>query len=160
MNRRIVLVDSNEVSPISFLGSGLGTEIYDVNEIRKKSEQEQDQILRLEKSDAALVVGSESFKILRERYHFGIRSENYYDCSQLYRLSIEGGAFIKVLGPKDPLTQQAIQSFMSPEFCQERDFSYFEQRVIHTYHESLPILEYFDKYLELLLKLSFVLSFL
>ena len=73
MNRRIVLVDSNEVSPIRFFGSGLGTEIYDVNELRKKSDQEQDQILHLEKTDAALVVGSESFKILRERYH------NYID---------------------------------------------------------------------------------
>ena len=143
MNRRLVLIDSNEVSPISFYGSGLGTEIYDVNEIRKKSEQEQDQILQLGKTDAALVVGSEAFKILRERYHFGIRSENYFDCSQLYRLSIEGGAFIKVLGPKDPLTQQIVQSFMSPEFCQERNFSYFEQRVIHTYQEAIPFLDFF-----------------
>ena len=143
MNRRIVLVDSKEVSPISFFGSGLGTEIYDVQAIHEKSEQEIDQILNIGKSDAALVVGSEAFKMLRERYHFGIRNENYFDCSQLFRLSIEGGAFIKVLGPKDPVTQQLVQSFMSPEFCQERDFSYFEQRVIHTYGESLAFLDFF-----------------
>lgn len=143
MNRRIVLVDSNEINPISFFGSGLGTEIYDVQAIRKMSEQDQNKVLELGKSDAALVVGADAFKLLRERYHFGVRSENYFDCSQLYRLSIEGGAFIKVIGVKDPLTQQQIAEFMSPKFCTERDFSYFEQRVIHSYEESLPFLDYF-----------------
>lgn len=143
MNKRIILVDPNEVDPLGLYGVGLGTDIYDITVLRERPEEEQNQILSLGKGDAAMVVGGEAFKLLRERYHFGIRSENYFDCSQLYRLSIEGGAFIKVLGPKDPITMEMANNFMSPGFCTERDFSYFKQVVVHTYNEALSFLDYF-----------------
>lgn len=71
-------------------------------------------------NDAVLLVGAEPFKYLQEYYHFGIRNENYFDCSKLRRLSIEGGAFVKCISgfPEDSV----IQDFMSPEFTTHRDF--------------------------------------
>lgn len=140
--RRLVLVCEKETPEfLRYFGVGLGNEIYTLEHLESLDPYDKEKILTLGPGDAALVVGSNAFGYLKEKYHFGVRSENYYDCSHLRRLSIEGGAYIKVVA-EFPDTN-TIQDFMSPEFTLDRDFSSFVQKVIHTYDEAMIFLKYF-----------------
>lgn len=141
MNKRIVLVDQNEQpNYLSLFGRGLGNDIYTIQQLEGMDEGDRNNILSLGNSDAALLIGGEPFKYLRCRYHYGIRSENYSDCAKLRRLSIEGGAFVKCT--LDLPEDNDIEDFMSPTFTEHRDFSWFKQKVIHTFEEAM---EYLDK---------------
>ena len=122
MNRRIVLIDQQEVPDYAkFYGCGLGDEVYTIQYLESLSEDEKNSILNLGHGDAALLVKGGPFKYLQERYHFGVRSENYFDCTKLRRLSIEGGAFVKCVD-KLPDPYQ-IQDFLSSDFAIPRVFS-------------------------------------
>lgn len=141
MNKRIVLVDQNEQpNYLSLFGRGLGNDIYTIQQLEGMDEGDRNNILSLGNSDAALLIGGEPFKYLRCRYHYGIRSENYSDCAKLRRLSIEGGAFVKCT--LDLPEDSDIVDFMSPDFTEHRDFSWFKQKVIHIFEEAI---EYLDK---------------
>lgn len=141
MNKRIVLLDSEEVNVLNYIGCGLPS-YYTIQDLSQIPSQSRDHILDLGPGDAALLIGGGAFKYLREKYHFGIRGENYFDCSQLDRLSIEGGGFVKVL-PVDRLPlKEEVDMFMSSDFTRERDFSYFRSAITHTYEESKPFLNY------------------
>ena len=143
MNRRIVLIDQDEIPDyLNYFGCGLGNEIYTLQSLNSLSESERSKILRVGESDAIMVVGGEPFKYLQSFYHFGVRSENYFDCSKLHRLSIEGGAFIKCV-VEFPDTG-VISDFMGADFAKPRDFSWFKQKVIHTYEEAIRFLDYLD----------------
>lgn len=144
MNKRIILVDSNEFSNYSKLyGIGLDSNsIYTLQYLDSLSEESRRDHLSLGNSDAVMLIGGESFKYLRNFYHFGIRNENYSDCSKLRRLSIEGGAFAKcTVGFPE---QKDIVDFLSESFTVHRDFSWFKQKVIHTFEEAMKFLEYMD----------------
>lgn len=141
MCRRITLIDQNETKDYTrYYGSNLGNEIYTLQGLESMPKYEKERILKIGNNDAVLLVGAEPFKYLQEYYHFGIRNENYFDCSKLRRLSIEGGAFVKCISgfPEDSV----IQDFMSPEFTTHRDFSWFRHKVLHTYQETLKFLEW------------------
>ena len=143
MNRRIVLVDQNEFPEYTKLyGCGLGNEIYTLQFLETLSEEDKENILFLEQGDAALLVKGEPFKYLQRRYHFGVRSENYFDCSKLRRLSIEGGAYVKCID-KLP-SQDQINDFLSEEFTIPKDFSWFKQKILHTYEEAMIFLDWLD----------------
>lgn len=142
--RRIVLVDDTEIKdPLRYFGAGLGSEIYTLSQIDTFDPQKVDTLFKIGHGDAVMLIGPKAFEFLRQRYHFGIRGENYYDCSILRRLSIEGGAFVKVIHESEFPGPDVIQDFMSPDFCKERDYSYFIQRTVKTYQESIPYLDYF-----------------
>lgn len=144
MNRRIVLIDQQEVPDYAkFYGCGLGDEVYTIQYLESLSEDEKNSILNLGHGDAALLVKGGPFKYLQERYHFGVRSENYFDCTKLRRLSIEGGAFVKCVD-KLPDPYQ-IQDFLSSDFAIPRVFSWFKQKVLHTYQEAMKFLDWIDK---------------
>ena len=89
-NRRFVLVDETVLDSLVFYGTGI-SEIYTV------ADAENGAIpggVRLDKGDAAILVGPRAFEFLRRYHHYGIRNENYYDCSNLRRLSISSGGSV------------------------------------------------------------------
>ena len=143
MNRRIVLIDQEETPGyMSYYGSGLGNEIYTLQFLWSLDDERLKKILTIGEGDAVLLVGGEPFKYLRQFYHFGVRSENYFDCTKLYRLSIDGGAFVRVINEfPDELS---ISQFMSPSFTKKIEFPEFRQKVIKTYQETLKFYEYID----------------
>jgi len=141
MCRRIVLIDQNETKDyIRYYGSGIGNEIYTIQGLDSMSELERKKALTISYGDAALLVGAEPFKYLQKYYHFGIRNENYFDCSKLRRLSIEGGGFVKCIS--DFPDNSVIQDFMSSEFTIHRDFSWFKHKVLHTFQEAVTFFEW------------------
>lgn len=143
MNRRIVIVDSQETPDyMSYFGIGLGNEIYTTQYLDSMDEGPRMQLLTLEPTDAAMLVGGGGFKYLKQYYHFGVRSENYMDCSELPRLSIEGGAFVKCV--TEFPDHQTVKDFMSTGFTQEIVYSDFKQSLISTYEEGLKFIEYMD----------------
>lgn len=142
-NRRIVLVDPNETSNyMAYFGCGLGNEIYTLQHLESLPENEKMRILSLGPGDAAMLVGAEPFKYLKQYYHFGIRGENFHDCSKLYRLSLEGGAFVKQV--VEFPGKDEIAAFLSPEFTKPVEFPGFKWSVIKTYQGALEFLDYID----------------
>lgn len=138
MNRRIVLVDQVETPDFAkFYGCGLGNEIYTVQQLSSTNSS-----LVLEEGDGIMLIGSEPFKYLQSQYHLGIRSENYFDCSKLRRLSIEGGSFAKIV--LDFPEPDVINDFMSNDFALPRDFSWFQHKIISTYQEAITFLDWLD----------------
>ena len=143
MNRRVILVDSQETPGyISYFGCGLGNDIHTIQEIKALDESDRKQFLNFTDTDAILLVGGSPFKYLRQFYHFGIRGENYFDCSKLRRLSIEGGAFVKCIS--DFPDEETINDFMSPEFTKHVVFPGFKSKVIHTYQEAISFINYLE----------------
>lgn len=143
MNRRIVIVDEEVQNPLDYFGRGLGDEIYSVIGLEQMEPEVLRKTLTLGTGDAAMLVGSRAFEKLKEFYHFGIRGENYWDCSQLNRLGIEGGAFVRVIHESDRPTPDVINFFMSPVFCEKRTFPNFKYKIAKTYEEAKPALSYF-----------------
>lgn len=145
MNRRIILVDVEEIPDyLKIFSANLGNEVklYTLQELESLSIAQQKEELSLGNSDAALLVGANAFSYLQQFYHFGIRSENYYDCSLVRRISIEGGAFVKCTTgiPEKP----DYEDFLDPHFSDHRDFSWFKQKVIHDYQGAMALLAYMD----------------
>ena len=145
MNRRIILVDVEEIPDyLKIFSANLGNEVklYTIQELESLSIAQQKEELSLGNSDAALLVGANAFSYLQQFYHFGIRSENYYDCSLVRRISIEGGAFVKCTTgiPEKP----DYEDFLDPHFSDHRDFSWFKQKVIHDYQGAMALLAYMD----------------
>ena len=139
MNRRVVLIDQNETQDYTrYYGAGLGGEVYTLQYLGSLYEQDRNEILNFREGDAVLLVKGEPFKYLRGKYHFGVRSENYSDCSKLRRLSIEGGVYVKCV-EKFPKPQE-IADFMSPEFTVPREYSWYRHKIIHTYDEAMTFL--------------------
>lgn len=144
MNKRIVLIDQIETPDLAkYYGSGIiASNIYTLQRLQEMSEQDRTKVLELGDGDGVLLVGSEPFKYLQSMYHFGIRNENAFDCSKLYRLSIEGGAFVRCVF--DVPSSNEIQDFLSEEFSKPMDFSWFRQKTIHTYQESMNFLTWLE----------------
>ena len=145
MNRRIVIIDPKETPDyVKYWGCGLGTEIYTVDSLETMQPDELRAALSLGDTDAAMLVGSGGYKFFFEKtgLHAGVRSENWFDCSKLDRLSVEGGCFVKVQA--DFPTQDEINIFMSPGFAQHVDFSWFQSKVIHDYEGACRFLEWLD----------------
>ena len=144
MNRRIVLIDKDETpSYLIYYGSGLGQEIYTLQDIAGWTEEQIKSVFYLESSDAIMLVGGKPFNWLRQIYHFGVRSENYFDCSKLSRLSIEGGAYAKCI--IDRPTQEDISYFMSPEFTQKVEFPDFQGwSILHTIENANSFLAWLE----------------
>lgn len=140
MNRRVTLIDAIETPDFqAYFGIGLGEEIYTIQQLMSLNDYEREEILRFGEGDGILLVGKNPFLFLQERYHFGIRSENYADCASIDRVSIEGGAFIKVVlkVPK----KDVVDAFMSPDFAKKVDWR-VEQKVLHTYKEVMKYLDW------------------
>lgn len=144
-NRRIVIVDPTETPDyMKYWGSGLGTEIYTTDSLEKMTQVDLQTALSLGDSDAAMLVGSGGYKYFFEKtgLHAGVRSENWFDCSKLDRLSVEGGSFVKVQA--DFPTPEEINIFMSPNFSNHVDFTWFKSKVIHDFDGALRFLEWLD----------------
>ena len=144
MNKRIVLIDSKETpNYLSWVGvSDFNGQVYTLQILEDMTEEKRKEVLDLGPGDAALLVGAEPFKYLRQFYHYGVRGENYYDCSKLYRLSIEGGGFVKVLVDGDDLKNPGINEFLSQDFTRPVTFPNFKQKVIKDWSEAMKFLEW------------------
>ena len=144
MNKRIVLIDREETKDYArYYGSGLGNDIYVLDVLDAIDPQKKMEILTLGEGDAAMLVGAKPFTYLKQYYHFGVRSENYFDCSKLFRLSIEGGAFIKEV--LEFPGKSVIDSFMSPEFTVKVEFPGVHKGILHTFEEAMGYIDYLDK---------------
>ena len=143
MNRRIVLVDDAVQNPLDYVGRGLGSEIFSVSNLETLEPDILKTTLELGPGDAAMLIGGRAFEILKRFYHFGIRGENYWDCSQLNRLGIEGGAFVRVIHESDTPSPEVINFFMSPGFCEKRTFPNYKYKIVKTYKDAKPLLDYF-----------------
>ena len=153
MNKRIVILCSDETGKLNLNYFNLGIpaqDIYVVHKLNKRdtipilnNETQESIVKAIGPGDGVLVADPESFNYLRQFFHFGIRGENFFDCSKLNRLSIEGGGFIKCIYDPAP-TAEELNYFLSPEFCQECNFSWYQHKVVHTVQDSLKMLQYFD----------------
>lgn len=149
MNKILVFVDEEQCDPIRFYGLGLGNNIVTVGRYNLMSDEEKLLTLQVGEGDRVLLVGKEAYNIFRSIYHMGVRGENQYDVSKLYRLGLHNGCFVKVLHKTEGessmrnLTPSEIKYFLSSKFIEKRDYSSFKQVVVHTYKESLPFLDYF-----------------
>ncbi len=145
MNRRIVIIDPNETpDSTKYWGLGLGTEIYLTDSLSKLSDQELKDGLSLGPTDAAMLVGGGGFNFFftKTNLHAGVRSENWYDCAKLSRLSVEGGCYVKV--QEDLPTPEEVRYFMSHEFTEDVDFSWFKSKVIHDFQGAMRFLDWLD----------------
>lgn len=143
MYRRIVLVDQEETKNYaSLFGRGFGNNIYTLQALQSMDEENLKKFLTFGEGEAIMLIGAEPFRFLKQYYHFGIRSENYYDCSKLRRLSIEGGAFVKEV--LDIPTDEEINDFLDPDFTKKVEFPGFKQYIIHTYQDAISFLDTID----------------
>ena len=143
MYRRIVLVDQEETKNYaSLFGRGFGNNIYTLQALQSMDEENLKKFLTFGEGEAIMLIGAEPFRFLKQYYHFSIRSENYYDCSKLRRLSIEGGAFVKEV--LDIPTDEEINDFLDPDFTKKVEFPGFKQYIIHTYQDAISFLDTID----------------
>ncbi len=171
--RRITIIDDSQtnLNPAQFAGLGLGNFVFVTSQFFGKEVVTETLVVdksgnsKLQKvksfvpptltdievanlignlgpGDGVMLVGADCFAHLRNYYHFGIRGENFYDCSKLRRVSIEGGAFAKCI--VDYPDKDQIDDFMSEDFTKPRDYSWFKQKIIHTYDESCQWISYMD----------------
>lgn len=152
MNKRIVILSSDENGKFNMNYFGLGIPSESIFIAQKPSKTSEIPVMEpnaeafiksLGDGDGVLLGDPGAFSYLRQFFHFGIRSENFFDCSKLKRLSIEGGAFVKCIYESVPTTEE-LNYFMSPEFCQHVDFSWFKHKVIHDVQDSLLMIDYMD----------------
>lgn len=144
MDRRIVLFDPSEINGAMLYGRGLSTDIHPITAFSGLSEEQKKEVLELAlgEGDGVMLVGGNAFKWLREYIHFGVRGENYMDCSKLYRLSLEGGSFAKCC-PGLP-EKKDVEEFMSSEFTKKVDFSWFKYKNITDFPGAIRFLDWLD----------------
>lgn len=142
--RRIVLVDQEETpSYLRYYGCGLGSEIYTLQSLNVMPEEQLKKVLTIGEGDAVMLVGGEPFRYLRQYYHYGVRNENFFDCSKLRRLSIEGGAFVKCV--TEFPDEDIRKDFLSPEFTEAVRFPDFKQHIIHTFQNAMSFIDHLDE---------------
>lgn len=142
MNKRIALIDPNEIPITGMYGKGLeANQIIPLNQLETLPESQRNELLKFEEGDAVMLVGKEPFNYLRNWYHYGVRNENYADCAKLYRLSMTGGGFAKCL-VKEPTEDEVIE-FLSPKYTIPVHFNY-QQKVLKTYDEAIRFLTWLE----------------
>ena len=131
--KRLLLIDRTETPNYAeYFRLGI-QDVYLLDALDALPEVDRNIILSLGPGDAAMLVGAQPFHYLQQRYHFCIRSENYFDCAKLPRLSIEGGAFVKEVIDKPE--KEEVDEFLSPNFAEPVDFSWFKHKILHTLSE-------------------------
>ena len=154
MGKRIFIIDPKDPkTPLTGLyGRGIdSSQIFTIDGLEYMPQNQKEEILKLGDGDGVMLIGGEPFKYLRDvgGYHYGIRNENYLDCSYLYRLSMTGGAYAKCVFELP--SQQDIDEFFSPHFTDHVKIEPI-QKVLKTYEdcsnfmtwlENLPKDEYF-----------------
>lgn len=152
MGRILIFVDDDVNKggddPINYYGLGLGSDIVTVSSYLSEDLTDQDrrEIIKLENGDRALLVGKGAWDEFCKVYHNGLRSENGFDASQLTRLGLNNGAFVKVLW-KDKdygMDKFDVNYFLSDDFVKMYDFSHFKQVVVSDYRSAIKFLAYFD----------------
>lgn len=145
MNKRIVIIDDDPNLGVN-LYDWFGIEqllIYTTSQLAGMSDFDLSNALSLGEDDGAILVGPGAFKVISDRYHIGIRGENYFDCSYLRRLGLDSGAFIKVYHESDKPTVQDIEVFLSPKFTAKREFPGYTWKVIKDAQEAHQWLVWF-----------------
>ena len=145
MNKRIVIIDDDPNLGVN-LYDWFGIEqllIYTTSQLAGMSDFDLSNALSLGEDDGAILVGPGAFKVISDRYHIGIRGENYFDCSYLRRLGLDSGAFIKVYHESDKPTVQDIEVFLSPKFTAKREFPGYTWKVIKEAQEAHQWLSWF-----------------
>lgn len=146
MNRRITIFDRKdcETTYLKWYTLGLGDEIYAVQDLLAMKTEDRERILKIETGDAVMVASAEGWKMLRDRYHFGVRNEGFVDCQQLKRLSVEGGAYLKLVPHNEFPKKEVVSEFMSPGFTNKVKFPGFKQKVLKTIEEAENYMRWAD----------------
>ena len=150
MNKRFILIDDDPklkgaANLTKWYMQAAVPYVYTCRQlINTMPENEVNELLTLGPGDGVIVVGPEAFRMISERYHVGIRGENYFDCSVLRRVGLDCGAFIKVYHEEDLPVLHELAYFMSPKFTQVRTFPDYTWRIIKTYEDAIQELEYFE----------------
>src|SRR5574344_480032 len=143
MNLRLVLLSKKEV-PNNGIQWIMSPFVNYVRFIEDLTNSEIGCLNNLGPSDAVMCVGGSPFKWLRERYHFGVRSENYSDCEKLKRLSIEGGAFIKEVNVAEEPTQELYNEFFSEDFTKKVEYN-VKTVIVKTFERSMKFFDWLEK---------------
>lgn len=146
MNKRIIIVDDGviDIMRLPQMGFTPSMNVQFVRTLNSNTEDELRVLLGgLGEGDGVLIYGPGGFEIMKRFYHFGIRAENYFDCSQLNRLGMAGGCFAKIFHENDFIQPEQVAFFMSPAFTKKRVYSDLVTKRIKTYEEALPYLNYF-----------------
>lgn len=161
MNRRIVIIDDVtkdiNIKVEEFVGLGYpNLELYKMSILCGKKENDTvipglpEEALfeifgNLGESDGAMLCGPAAFGFLQRYYHFGVRGENYYECSKLRRLGTNAGFYVAAMHHDldFPLDKQYFQFFMSPDFTRTRVFGNYEYVIVKTHSEALKYIAYF-----------------
>lgn len=163
MNRVLLFIDDDVFSKAptgdyvaNYMGIGLGNDVVsvssiaDINEkgeytLRVPIDELRNGVLKLEDTDRALIVGKKAWSIFSECYHNGLRSENGFDASQLDRLGINTGAYVKVLWRDKLYGMDKLDRryFMSNDFVKKWDFGDFRQIIISKFQDAMKFLDFF-----------------
>ena len=138
MNRRITIFDEKdfETNYLLWWSLPLGQEIYSISNLMAMTRPDLERILSIGEGDAVLVACSDGWKMIKDRYHVGVRSEGFVDCQQLKRLSVEGGAFLKCIPAGEFPEPEDIAEFMDPGFTTPVKYDWFKQKVLKTLEEA------------------------
>lgn len=146
MNRKILLIDDKVVNPSKLLSLGLTPEILQckLTDVLNYDKEKQEKLfLGLGKGDVVVLWGPGAFEYMKGFYHFGIRAENYFDCSLLWRLGMEGGCFAKIYHENDEPSREEFQYILyNPEYLRVRDFSYLRTKIVKDATTARTFLEF------------------
>ena len=149
--RRLVLFDYDDVSSlVNLYNVGLNDqvcELISLQDLENLSSEEAEKAIKLEDGDAVLLIGGKPFNFRKEKYHFGIRNENYSDCAKLRRLAIAGGAFATC--SKGVPFKNQVDYFLSDDITVHRQFDWnFADNIIHTLEDAKVFIKTLDSFPE------------
>ena len=153
--KRIIIVDdyvekegkdSWKIGAVSkFLGLGISTEnIFSLTQLKNMKPEESFILTELCNGDAAMLVGSGALNFIKTFYHAGIRNEDFTDCTKLYRLSLNTGAFCKCIIHETP-QKSVLDEFMSDRFVAPVVYQDYKDLVIRDSKAGIDMLNKFDK---------------
>lgn len=149
--KRIILVSEKEiVNYRSIYARAPGAIIIRMSEILLEGNvpgNRHKEIEGLGDGDGIMAVGKVAFGYIKSLYHLGIRNENAFDCSLIPRISMYGGAYLKVCDGI-PNVRRDVEPFMSEDFVEKspvnKDVSTFNVQIAKTYKEAIDYLTEID----------------
>ncbi len=145
MSKRLILYDETQFSKYAGLyvlnSPNYNCSLYSINSL---TDDQLKEVTSLGDGDAVMLVGSNSFSFLKQYFHFGIRNENFTDCTCLKRLAMDGGAFALCL--LDLPTKEQVEYFFSDEITTHINYAEnVEFRCLHTFDDAMAAIDMFDE---------------
>lgn len=139
--KRVLLLDRDEVKDFArYVMKYSALSVQDLEFMLKDDPVKFKSLMSFGPGDAIMLWGSKAFTFIKQYYHLGIRSENYWDCAKLRRVSMEGGAYAKVI--VEPPTDEELRDFGSKSFTTKVEFNGLNAGIISTYREAIEFLKF------------------